>query len=485
MADPITWRNVYAPSFGGVSQGINSGANLLTSGIRGLAAQSANVGNEAVAREDQVQSDLMDSFRAKLVGAKTGEDVDNVLASVGGSGLSDANIASTLASGQGKQRDIYNYDRTLADHQRADLNQVRADELYQEGQVNKQQALFADDLISNFQGDTEKNVQNAIGTFAKDNGLTMENGDIVGPLTPEQQAGMAKVLAPIKQANMLEGFRNQLKGAGLDSTEIQGHLKTFENAMNTRDALPQAAQRALDGQIDQANNQVDILHNQAKDDHQKLVREQPYSEEELLRQKSVDEASVRNLILEKAPDGSFLLDIGSGRKGGSDLQKSVTATMGEQFIIVPASSKTTTKTKSGGRSGKGEPRTSTATEFTPETIRKATAAEINNPEITKHKPEWWMVESAILASAQSSEEAIGDPTVDVEAMNQHIMNLATNVQEKQARNRIDQSRARLQELDVSVAGEKLKNAGKLTEQAREQADVGGNRFTAIMNQFSR
>jgi hypothetical protein len=218
--------------------------------------------------------------------------------------------------------------------------------------------------------------------------------------------------------------RRQLSAAGITGTDQVTRMDAVTAGLASNSGLGDQAQARYTTEINQDNAQADAQFTQMESEHQRLVALNPTSPEETARLESTTLNSVRQLAMERAPQGSWM-DGFSNAHGGEKLQNIITTLSGQSY------------SKDG----------------------------------VDYEVKPWMIESALMGSTQNKEEAWGNPTTDIKKFEDLVRIIATDPEGKTRKEKIKTSQAKVDRARLGVDAKKRANASNKLKQYKKDAKI--------------
>ncbi len=431
-------------------EGQNVDTGALFSALKGqdaaIAKQATDVFNQEATARTQADAPILAASQAQLAGITDPKQIAGFTAGLGESGLSSQAQTQMLNAAKAAETSMVSKARGEAAHTRSQAALARED-----------RALAIQDKtdteINNiFSRESEINQANrSIGAkVAEEFGLQVDAsgipivGEVVLPELPEnpspqQQAEYDFAVATAENTGkdaiarrMVElGLQDRptvaqneatllksLKGA--KPTQKAMAVKLLKDSKDIYDALPETAQTALTGEINRAVSTIDLNLNQKRAEHQVLVGMHPTTPAETQRRKTLELNDVLRLAEEKASEESYFFGMFGPSKGvgGNTLRELITDTM--------------------------------ATKFAGKT------------------PEPWMLESALLASVQTKDEAM-TPEVAEKRFLSLVERMVLDTSEEASADKIAKSKKALDNAVLAAPLAKTRQANNLSKTYRRSA----------------
>lgn len=249
MANPITWRNINAPSFAGVQQGLTAGSQSVSNGLKTLENAARGIGNERQRVADETKGFNTQTLMNQISGLDNLEGYDtlndDVRASLAeqGAGVDSAKVLAALGQRDNTLRqdatDTFNYNETLRTRDEALLKE----------QVNslRQQKKF-DEAESLLNGSNIRDKSGLFGSIETDrrNEIAYGRNEEAFQRAEESrndEASISELMVSLADrmgdntAAAKNVFRKRLIDMGVEPTTIENRLNTFDTEFESLTAL--------------------------------------------------------------------------------------------------------------------------------------------------------------------------------------------------------------------------------------------------------
>lgn len=513
MAAPITWRNVNAPSNAGANQLLTNSTDQMGRGLDTIAragqgfvdrtragevAESAATSQDFINQISNLDSEQLatarqdGSFAGNNVAGLSAQDQQRVFAQLQGRDSAIANEQATTFAQAGaatarqeapERQEIGNLiasekytaarkllaasgigDKTALSTAIDSGNRAFDERAITEGnRVRKiKGGQIVDEAVATNATQRAKNkliiaasnkevaASTAGVTLNKDGSFNVSETQFVGAnKKASQEALLAQLQARSDElSDNDEGFKGaltdeqiglqvqgRLTAAGITGAAQGAYTDTVTSKLVSNANLAPQAQNAYASRVAADNQQAEAQFSQMEAEHQALVALNPTSPEETARLEATTLNSVYQKAMQDAPQGSWM-DGFSNAHGGEKLQQAITEISSQSF------------TKDG----------------------------------VTYDVKPWMIESALMGSTQTSQEAWGNPTTDVTKLKALVRIIATDPEGKLRKEKVKTSLARVDRARLGKDAKKRTNAANLLKEFKANAKIktGTTDFDAIM-----
>jgi len=440
--------------------GQNVDEQALFSALKGqdaaIAKQATDVFNREATARTQADAPILADYQAQLAGISDPTKIGAFTESLAGSGLSSQAQTQMLNAAKSAETSLVGKGRSEAAYKRTQMLQGREDE-------NRRQQDAADAAINAAITTTSSvNKQNnaIVSSTAEKHGLKVQDGqlvfpqpDLTGITDPLQKAAIQKSTKDFQNQvedemisaglSATKTFGQKLSGldaaftqAGLSPTEKAANMKTYRELQGSTRDLSQEDQQKSSADITRANTTIAgnlVLQREA---HEQVVAQNPVSPEETRRQNALSVNDVLIMATDKAPQGSWVPTIGREGIGGAELRTLIQSTSRKGVNV-------------GGEHYDVEP---------------------------------WMLEQALITTAQTPEESWGNPEVMKGKFKKIIELIATDPSRNIRNSKVAASKAKLDAAIKAAPLAKFNEAVRITKEYKDKSGLTDYDYSGVIQQ---